>query len=129
MIHVSDMMSGMTGRKGLTAAFRIPKKLDQMEAVANLVRVALCLVDVAATLRLSDKTRQIVAESRREASKKDEEDRRRAMELRSQQRKLERKKQEEENAENLSREAQRKREEKEYKKSLKSRMPRMRVTR
>merc|ERR1712113_1341688 len=103
--------------------------MGQMEAVASLVRLSLYLIDVVALFRHSEKARKRVTDARRLAQKANEADKRVAQEQRMQQRKLEKKKTEDSTAENLSREALRKREEKEYKRSLKSKLPRMKMTR
>merc|ERR1712032_1113233 len=106
-----------------------PGQLQHMSSVACLVRMVLHLVDTVAKFKLSDKTRQQVADVRNEQRKASEAEKRVQQEQRMQQKKLEKRKKEEGDAANLTPEAQRKREEKEHKKSLKSRMPRMKMAR
>merc|ERR1711904_736242 len=114
-------------KKGMIAEFRLLAKTNDMDQMINLVRMTMHLVDEVAKLKLSEKTRAAIKETRLEAQKTSDADVRLQREQRMQQKKIEKQKAAEKEWENLTPEQQRKKEEKEYKKQLKNRMPKMKM--
>lgn len=127
-IRISDSMQGSPSvKKGIIAEFRLPKKLDDMDQIANLIRMTMHLVDCVSQLKLTEKARTAIVEARREAQKTSDADLRLQREQRMQEKKIAKKKEEEQAWEKLTPEQQRKKEEQAYKKSLKKRMPGMKM--
>ncbi|CEL97932.1 unnamed protein product [Vitrella brassicaformis CCMP3155] len=115
-------------QRGLRLEYRLPDP-NKMTDFADLLRLALYLIEPASALRISEKSRSTVNDARREVERAQFKESEAERQEKIQKRKLEKKKQEEEEFEKLTPEQQRKREEKNHKKSLKQRQPKFKMIR